>query len=310
MENKSHALMAGLFTLVLLTATIVIGMWLYRDQVDWVPYEIATTLSIPGLNPQANVRYRGLDIGRVEDIGFDPQKAGQLLIRIRIRPDTPVTRSTFATLGYQGVTGIAYVQLDDDGSKPEPLPSSEEQMARIEMRPSLFDQLQNRGLAIMEQTEEVARRINTLLADENQEAVLAAFESLARAAGELEAIPRRLQPTLARLPALTDQARKTLGSLEGLAKDASQLTENLDTAVTALRAPDGALASIADSAGQVGAVASKLEHETLPLVNEVRSSVRALTRTLNQLGDRPQSVLFGAAEPAPGPGEPGFVPPK
>ena len=50
----------------------------------------------------------------------------------------------------QGVTGIAYVQLDDDGSRPVRLPSSPQKIARIEMRPSLFDQLQTRGLAVSE----------------------------------------------------------------------------------------------------------------------------------------------------------------
>lgn len=310
MENKSYAFMAGLFTILLLAATVVIGMWLYRDQVDWVPYEIATKQSIPGLNPQANVRYRGLDVGRVENIGFDPKEVGQILVRIRVRPDTPITHSTFATLGYQGVTGIAYVQLDDDGTKPVPLPSDEQQTARIEMRPSLFDQIQNRGLAIMEQTEEVARRINTLLTDENQKAVLAAFDDLSRAANEIEAIPRQLQPTLTRLPALADQAQESLGALEGLAEDATKLTSSLESVVTELNSPDGALTKIGDTAEQVGAVAGTLEHETLPLANDIRSSVRSLNRTLDRLSEQPQSVLFGAPQVAPGPGEPGFSAPN
>jgi phospholipid/cholesterol/gamma-HCH transport system substrate-binding protein len=309
MENKSHALMAGLFTLLLLAAAITIGMWLYRDQVNWVPYEIATRQSIPGLNPQADVRYRGLDVGRVESIGFDPKEAGQILVRINVRPDTPITRSTFATLGYQGVTGLAYVQLDDDGSQPARLPSSPEDPARIAMRPSLFDQLQHRGLGIMEQTEEVARRLNTLLADENQQAILAAFESVGRAAREIEAIPRQMQPTLARLPALTRQAQQTLGTLDAIAVEARQLTGNLDGLITELRAKDGAIATIAGSVEQVGAVAAKLEHETLPLANDMRSALRALNRTLNNLSDRPQSVFFGAPDVAPGPGEPGFAAP-
>src|SRR6476660_360616 len=118
MENKSHALLAGIFTIALLTAAILIALWFNRDRVEWVPYEIATKLSIPGLNPQAAVRYRGLDVGKVDDILFDPNAVGQILVRISVRPDTPITQSTFATLGYQGVTGIAYVQLDDDGSRP------------------------------------------------------------------------------------------------------------------------------------------------------------------------------------------------
>lgn len=310
MENKSHALLAGLFTILLLAATISIGMWLYRDQVNWVPYEIATKQSIFGLNPQASVRYRGLEVGRVEEIGFDPNEIGRILVRIQVRPETPVTHSTFATLGYQGVTGIAYVQLDDDGSKPVTLPSDAQQTARIEMRPNLFDQLQNRGLAIMEQTEEVTRRINTLLADENQQAVLDSFASLQRAAGAIEAIPRQLQPTLDQLPAMAGQAQQTLSALQGLADDATKLTGSLNTVVEGLDSPNGVLTKIGDSAEQVGSVASRIEQETLPLANDVRSSVRALNRTLNRLSERPQSVLFGGTTPQPGPGEPGFVAPN
>lgn len=309
MENKAHAFVAGLFTLALLAAAILIGIWLSRDRIEWVPYQIATKLTVLGLNPQADVRYRGLDVGKVEEITFDPQVPGQILIHLRIRPDTPVTQSTFAMLGYQGVTGIAYVQLDDDGSKPVRVPSSEEKIARIEMRPSLLDQLENRGLAILEQSEQVAARINGLLAQENQQKMLAAFDNISRAAQAFETIPRTLQPTLAKLPAMTAQAQQTLNSLNALAADASKLTTSLNGMVTTLQAPDGALTAFAGAAEQVRNTADRLEHETVPAVNDVRSSIRAFTRTLEKLSDRPQSVLFGGSGVAPGPGETGFVEP-
>lgn len=302
MENKSHALLAGLFTIALLVAAISIGAWLNRDQEGWVPFQIATKLSIPGLNPQAAVRYRGLDVGKVEDIYFDPQVAGQILIRINVRPDTPITQSTYATLGYQGVTGIAYVQLDDDGSRPVKVESDEQNMARIEMRPSVFEQLQNRGLAILEQTETITKQINNLLAPANQQAILDAFDNISKASNELGNIPRQLQPTLAKLPALTTQAQQTLGSLNTLSKDISALTN-------ALRAEEGPLELVGNAAAQVGSAADKLEHETLPLMNDARSSLRALNRTLDSISERPQSVLFGSPDVAPGPGEAGFSAP-
>src|SRR4051794_30118615 len=105
MENKAHALMAGLFTLVLLIVAVFIGLWLNRDRIKRVPYEIVTRMSIPGLSPQAAVRYRGLDVGKVDAIMFDPKVPGQILMRLGIRPDTPITQSTYGTLAYQGVTG-------------------------------------------------------------------------------------------------------------------------------------------------------------------------------------------------------------
>jgi phospholipid/cholesterol/gamma-HCH transport system substrate-binding protein len=306
MENKAHALIAGLFTLVMLAAAILAAAWLNRDRTEWVPYQIATKLSIPGLNPQAAVRYRGLDVGKVDSITFDPDAAGQLLIRISVRPDTPITRSTFAMLGYQGVTGIAYVELEDDGSQPTRLHSSPQQMARIEMRPSLFDQLQERGLAILQQTEEVTRRINTLLSDRNQKAIVDTFDNLNRAAGELATIPRQLQPTLAKLPGLATQAQRTLGSVDALARDASALAGKLNGMATQLQAQNGPIDRIADAADRFGQASSRFEYEILPLAREVRSTMRSLNRTLDNLNERPQSVLFGTPTAVPGPGEPGF----
>lgn len=302
MENKSHALIAGLFTLALLAAAIFIGMWLNRDRVDHVPYEIATKLSIPGLNPQAAVRYRGLDVGKVDAISFDPQVPGQILVRISVQPDTPVTQSTFATLGYQGVTGIAYVQLDDDGSKPVRVPSSDKKTARIELRPSLFDNLQNRGLAILIQTEEIAKRLNTLLTPENQTAILAAFSDVSEAAKEIEQIPRQLQPTLSRLPALTGEMQKTIGSVDRLARDASALTGTLNRAATQLAATDGPIEKLSSAADQ-------FQRELTPLARDARGSLRTLNRTLDRLNEQPQSILFGAPTRTPGPGEDGFVAP-
>lgn len=307
MENKSHAIVAGIFTLVLLTAVILVGIWLNRDRVKWVPYQIATKLSVPGLNPQAAVRYRGLDVGRVDQISFDPDVPGQILVRINIRPDTPVTQSTFATLGYQGVTGIAYVQLDDDGSRPIKLHSSKEQIARIEMRPSLLDQLQTRGLAILQQAEEITKRVNTMLAPANQQAVMQMFDKLGKVATEMQAIPRQLQPTLEKLPAMTAQAQQTLNSLNTLSQNASTLTVSLNNMATGLQAPTGLITQLGTAAEHVGTVASKLEYETLPLAHDVRSSLRTLNRTLDNLSERPQSVLWGMPRAVPGPGETGFA---
>jgi phospholipid/cholesterol/gamma-HCH transport system substrate-binding protein len=296
MENKSHALMAGLFTIALLTAAVLIAIWFNRDRVERVPYQMATKLSIPGLNPQAAVRYRGLEVGRVDDISFDPKVPGQILVHLSVNPDTPITKSTFGTLGYQGVTGIAYVQLDDDGSNTAPHPSSARQVARIEMRPSLLDNLQNKGLAILQQTEELSKRANALLSPENQKTILTAFNNVSEAATEIGNIPRQLQPTLAKLPALTAEAQLSLSSI-------SKLTARI-------QAPGGPLERFSSATDQIGAAADQIELEAAPLMRDARSTLRVFNRTLDNLNDRPQSLLFGSGAATPGPGEDGFTAPR
>lgn len=309
MENKAHALMAGLFTLALLIAAILLALWFNRDKGGQIPYAMVTRHSIPGLNPQASVRYRGLEVGRVSTISFDPQVPGQIVVLLNVKPDTPITKSTYGTLGYQGITGIAYVQLDDDGSNPVRVHSSKSEIARIEMRPSLFDKLQTSGLAILDKADELTKRLNTLMAPENQKAMMTAVDNVSRAALEIESIPKQLDPTLKKLPAMTEEATQTLSSIKKLANDTGVLSNNLNKLTTQLQAPDGAVAKLSAAADQVGAVAEKVEDQALPLTHDVQSSMRSLDRTIDRLNARPQSLLFGPGM-APGPGEPGFTVPS
>jgi phospholipid/cholesterol/gamma-HCH transport system substrate-binding protein len=286
----------------MLVVAVLAAIWFNRDREVRVPYQLATKLSVPGLNPQAAVRYRGLDVGRVDRIGFDPQVAGQILVDISVKPDTPITRSTFATLGYQGVTGLAYVQLDDEGGNPARVPSSKEHLARIELRPSLLDSLQTRGLAILVQTEELTKRLSVMLNDENQQTILTAFSNVSRAAVAIEALPKQLEPTLAAMPALTSEAQRSLAALTRLARNADQLA-------TGLQGPGGAVARVGAAADDVSSVVDRFAIEVLPLTSDVRASLRVLNRTLNGLSERPQSILFGGPGVRPGPGETGFAAP-
>ncbi|WP_043821849.1 MlaD family protein, partial [Delftia sp. RIT313] len=119
MENKSHAMAAGIFVLVVAALLAGLAIWLTRDTRQYNEYELSTKDGISGLQAQAAVRYKGVAVGKVTRIGFDPQTNGNVLIRIAIGVNTPITPTTFAVLGYQGVTGLAHVQLDD-ADQPQP----------------------------------------------------------------------------------------------------------------------------------------------------------------------------------------------
>lgn len=311
MENRSHAFMTGVFTIALLTAAILFGIWFNRDRVEYDPYLIATSLAVPGLNPQAAVRYRGLEVGKVDEIDFDPRTTGQILVHLSIDPATPITRTTYATLGYQGVTGIAYIQLDDESVGSQRLGTDKKNPSRIPLRPGLLDQLEKRGSAILEKAEAVTSKLNTLLSDENQKTILSAFSDVSAAAREYRELPARLGPTIDKLPALAAQTDRTLKSVQNLADSADSVAQSLN-------GPDGAVnriaAAVDRAATSVEAVTSGVELEALPsitgLTDETKSSMRAVRRTMNTLNERPQSVLFGAPQIAPGPGEPGFAAPN
>ena len=318
MENRSHALMTGFFTIALLIAAVLAGVWFNRDRVERVPYQIATTESIPGLNPQAAVRYRGLEVGRVNDIGFDPAMPGQIVIRLAVDPEAPVTKTTFASLGYQGVTGIAFIQLDDDKTGSALLQSDNAHIATIPLRPGFLDQLEKRGKVILQKTEEITTRIDNLMSPDNQKKIIGAFDNISKTALAYEAIPQQLAPTFARLPALVAKAEQSMASLNELSASATRMTRNVDTLATALQAPGGPIQRATDTFERVGAsldgVTSDLKLNTLPhvvaMTDEARTSLRAVKRTATSLSERPQSLLFGSPSASPGPGEAGFVAPS
>jgi phospholipid/cholesterol/gamma-HCH transport system substrate-binding protein len=305
--------MTGFFTVALLVAAILVGLWLNRDRTELHPYEIVTTQTIPGLNPQATVRYRGLEVGRVDDIVFDPRVTGQILIRLSIAEGAPVTTTTFASLGYQGVTGIAFIQLDDDRTGSPLLKSDKNHVARLPLRPGLLDQLEKRGLSILEKTEQITNSLNSILSQENAEKITGAVDNISKAAVAYGEIPKQLQPTLARLPELTTKLDRTMSSVNELSTSATSAVRNYDRLATTLQAPGGPIDRAAGAIASLEGVTSDLEMRTLPhlveMTDEARISLRAVRRTVTNIGDRPQSILFGGPKAQPGPGEPGFVPP-
>src|SRR6187551_243476 len=185
MENKAHALAAGIFVVVISMLLLALASWLTRDTGRRDIYEISTHEAVTGLQPQAPVRYRGVDVGKVETIGFDSKAQGNVLLRLEVDSSAPITSETFATLGFQGVTGLSFVQLDDSGKQAPRLAPNPEAPPRIPLRPGLLAKLQDKGEKILDQVEQVSIKLNQVLADPNQKRLAAALDNVGEAAASV-----------------------------------------------------------------------------------------------------------------------------
>eukprot|EP01034_Spumella_vulgaris_P013354 gene13354-17030_t len=72
-----------------------LAIWLTRDSANYEQYELSTKDGVSGLQPQAAVRYKGVAVGKVTRIGFDPQVTGNVLIRIAVNEQAPISPTTF-----------------------------------------------------------------------------------------------------------------------------------------------------------------------------------------------------------------------
>lgn len=343
MENKAHALAAGIFVVVVSAMLIAMAVWLTRDTGEHNLYEISSAEAVNGLQSQAAVRYRGVPVGKVMDIGFDPKATGHVLVRIALEDTAPVTASTFATLGFQGVTGLAFVQLDDSGEDKTPLATSKQSPARIPMRPSLLSRLSDQGVAILARLEQTSERVNTLLSNENQQQMMATVVGFGDSARSVQKMAERmtklssnlddvlnaqLGPQRVNIPRFVDDATVTLKSLQTTAAGVDQTvvefrkTANAFTATAEkLNAKGGAVDRMTEGAAALTQGAAALTEAgqafnagTLPRLNrtsdEATRAARQVNRAVSAVGDNPQSLIFGNGPITPGPGESGFVIPK
>ena len=322
MENKSHALAAGAFVLAVTALLVAMAMWLTRDKGVTQPFELSTRDTVTGLQPQAAVRFKGVSVGRVTDIGFDPHVAGNVLIRIAVDSNAPLTPTTFATLSYQGITGLAFIQLDDEGKKQEAEPKGSSGVPRLPLRTSQLGELSARVPELMSKVEEVSERVNQLLSDTNQKNFAKTLEGVAASAASINKITQsldhtltqRVDPALAALPALVNDSSKTMQALQGAAKDVSRTADAFTATADRLNGKDGPIDRLAEGTGALSQAADTFGSTTLPRLNRVGEdasrAARQLSRTVTNINDNPQSLIFGNGVVHPGPGEPGFVSPS
>lgn len=314
MENKAHALVAGLFLLLLGAMAVVALVWFRGDHIQRLPYTVVAQTGVPGLAVKAAVRLRGVDVGNVEAIQFDPADPRRILVKIAVDSAAPLTRGTVAQLGYQGVTGLSFIALSDRGDDPRLLAALPDAQRQIELKPSILDQLATSGPALLVAFSQTAERLNTLLSPQNQQRLAALLDSSERAASRVAERAQELRPAVAALPPLlkqldqaTRRAETTLQRVDGTADQAGRL-------VADLRGKLPALDRVGEAAARVEAAARSIElglvgatpPTGVPLLDTLGQTARGVDRTVLQLSDQPQSLVFGRTPPAPGPGEAGF----
>lgn len=308
MENKSHALAAGIFTILFGIAAAIAIWWLGQSDATTTTYILETRRNVTGLNVEAQVRYRGIRAGKVEAIEPDAADPRLILVRINVDDRFTLTRGSTAQLGYQGVTGLAYVQIEDDGSSIEPLAAKDGETPRIVLRPTLFDTLDEKAGDIVAQISSVSLRLGKLLDEKNLGNLSRTMENLAVASDGLRQMPAILASVREALSESNMRnLRQILAHVEKTAGETAPLAVEMRELVKSMKALSQRFDHLVGSAGD------ELTTATLPdanaLLRELAANSRQLSRVLDGLENNPQMLIFGRDATTPGPGEPGFSAP-
>ena len=318
MENKAHAMAAGAFVLVVSALLAILAVWLLRDTTQRDMYEMSTSETVSGLQPQAVVRFRGVPVGKVELIGFDTKTKGNVLIRISIDRGAPVTKSVFATVASQGVTGLGFIQLDDNGESKERLVPNDDDPPRIPLKPGGLDKLLKQSEVIFDQVEQASTKLNQMLGEDNQKRLVTALDSMGQAATGVSNLSStltsilnaQLGPDKVNIPKLVKNLDAAVVSLRETSAQAGTAITEVGVTAKRLNEKGGPLDKLSEGGTALAAGVETFSAATLPKLGEVADetarTMRQLRRTVNAVDDNPQSLIFGNGPPQPGPGEPGF----
>lgn len=303
MESRAHALAAGIFTLLLGLATALAMFWFSGKREATNEYVLVTKGNVSGLNTQAQVRFRGMRAGKVQDIDLDPKDPRNILITISVAADLPVTKGTTARLYHQGVTGLASILLEDKGDRPEPLVGSGDELPRIALQPGFMDTLSDNAAELMTQMRQVAERTTALLSEQNVKRIGQTLANVETATAGLSGSMKDLPQLMASLKqALSDENIRRLGATMANMEKASGEVAPLIASLQGVSKKLDAL--LAESGGEI-------TQTTLPRLNvllqELSVNSRQMSRLLDQIEESPNMLIFGREARRPGPGEAGFA---
>ena len=307
MENRAYAIATGAFVLLLAALLAVSAIWLSGTRVRGAPYDLITEASVAGLSTGAPIRLRGVEVGQVQQIGFDPADQRRVRVRALLDPNVRLPEGTRGTISYLGLSGMAYVELDYPDSASRSLHTSAAVPARIPLRASALRQLTDAADRLVKTFDDTLQRVNDVLTPETSRNVSQFIAHANQAAAAVTVLTRELQPA-------ARHADRIIGKTDELVQAVQSTARDADALILAANSRGGTMDAIRDGALSTGQAARNVEHalvfETLPrldvLAERLSRASDSLDQLLQQVQKEPQSLVFGLPPPTPGPGEPGF----
>lgn len=261
--------------------------------------------SVSGLNLNAPVKYNGVEVGKVRSIALDPVKPQNVRLVFAIERGLPIKQNTLAVLKTQGLTGIAYVELEGGTPDSPPLVAGDDgELPQIRTKPSLSARLENVLTTALEKLDRMSTSIEALLSDQNQ----AAFTS---ALADIATVTRTFAARSKTIDAGITSAAKTFDNSARVSAQLGPVIEKIGRSADAVEKLGTDASLMTRTAGKtinsVGADVHRFTGETLPELERLLGELTALSASLRRLTDQternPSSVLFGRSPVPEGPGE-------
>jgi phospholipid/cholesterol/gamma-HCH transport system substrate-binding protein len=304
MERDAKYAAVAAFAMLAIAAAVAFVWWYSGrgERRDFARYEIYFDGSVSGLARGSPVRYLGVDVGRVRGLAIARDNPSRVRVTAEIDSEAPISGATRARLGLLGLTGLLYIDLQQDPTAdPARVLGDGQRYPVILSRKGDIEAFVERLPDLLGDTARLVERVEGLLTDENLQAVSTTLANVETASRDLPVVTRsaaelavELRRTSAEVSALTQKVHAvvdTVGpqieaSLAGVRATAEKMSRTADSLERIVAGNEASLAQFAGSGvADLQALAVDLRGAS--------EEVRALARSLR---DRPSSLLIEQKE--------------
>jgi phospholipid/cholesterol/gamma-HCH transport system substrate-binding protein len=227
-------------------------------------------------------------VGEVNTMSLTTHDFTKVRVDLEVLQSTPITAATYASLAFQGVTGVAFISLAaDQNGQTNKLVADDFEYPVIPTRDT--------GLAaLLSDAPEITRKVTQLLdqasqlLDENNQAALAG--SLANIEAMTESLPGELRTVLAEGENTLRQLRSTLDQAQpDVVATMKQLNEASTSLANISARMDGWLT---ENDRQMEQFMSAGLAQIPALIADTRNTMRELEKLLVELRDNPSQLVY------------------
>lgn len=283
MESKSPYVLIGAATMVFIAAIVGFVIWKLRagDQTSYAYYVILFSSDVQGLTVDSQVYYRGLRVGRVQDIQLTTRKEvlrgtgrdrlnEKIEVTVAIDSHIDIRERSYAVFEHPFVTGASFVQivgrLDVDEIKQKK-PLGNKPYPEIREGTSFLQATSTSAQEVLAKASVTVERLNDLLSPDNISTFGDMLHNLSTVTGGIAKQDAAIQATLAGLPAALADFQKSADRLNALAGSLGLMVQELGP----------------QDAETKKALAGKEPSELLKTVKEARTAMANIDAAAGQL---------------------------
>lgn len=304
MDRDANYVAVGAFVLLVAAMAISFVVW-YTDQQDkrtYQRYEIYFQGTVSGLTAGSPVRYLGVDVGKVVRILLDPNERRRVQVIADIDSAAPIDGRTLASLSLQGVTGLLYIDLQED-HKASALGklATGQRYPVIRSVPSDFDVLLSSLPALATHAIALVDHFDAIFSDANVDAIHVTLENARLASERLPVALRGIGELTADLDRASRQIEASASDLHGLigaaAPDVAAAIANVRHVTDALATSSARLdLLVAETEPGVSRFTQQGLPELERLLRESRAAAADFRELSRSLEENPSRLLYEPTE--------------